>query len=156
MVIYITKKENTVLSRIQTFNPEYDEGIPLKVLQTDLNVHEHNLHDVLKSLAKKDLITYEQKKIKLINEGTEIQTLETKEDVMNIKLDIKEANVVKIIREVVDEDNLVSKYILEGYLLYGPEKITNFRMYHIILSLEIKGIIKKVKKRDGRYYKLIN
>ena len=75
---------------------------------------------------------------------------------MNIKLDIKEANVVKIIREVVDENNLVPKYILEGYLLYGPEKITNFRMYHIILSLEIKGIIKKVKKRDGRYYKLIN
>ncbi|MDD2643885.1 MAG: hypothetical protein PHC65_04315 [Methanobacteriaceae archaeon] len=156
MVVYITKKENKVLTCVHTFDPKYKEGIPLKVLQTDLDVHEHNLHDVLKSLAKKELITYEHKKIKLINESTEIKTLETKEDVRNVKLDIKEANVVKIIREVVDEDNLVPKYILEGHLLYGPEKITNFRMYHIILSLEIKGVIKKVKKKDGRYYKLIN
>jgi DNA-binding MarR family transcriptional regulator len=154
-MVNITKKESIVLERVKIFNPEFEDGIPIKVIQDDLDVHEHNLHDVLKSLSKKGLISYEDMVIKLINEDAFINTVATKEDVIELELDQKEANALKIIESIVDEKNLVPKYVLEGNLLYGPEKISNFRMYHILLSLEIKGILKKIRKKDGRYYLLV-
>ena len=117
--------------------------------------HEHNLHDILKALAVKELVKYENKTVKLINADIEVNSVATKSDVRSLELDQKEANALKIIEGIVDDKNLVPKYVLEGHLLYGSEKLSNFRMYHIILSLEIKGILKKIKKRDGRYYLLV-
>ena len=54
-----------------------------------------------------------------------------------------------------DHKNLVSKYTLEGHLLYGDLKLSNFKMYHIILSLENKNLLKPIKKEDGDYYLLV-
>ena len=56
---------------------------------------------------------------------------------------------------IVDDKNLVSKYTLEGHLLYGDLKLSNFKMYHIILSLENKNLLKPIKKEDGDYYLLV-
>ncbi|MBX7076840.1 MAG: hypothetical protein K1X33_05945 [Methanobacteriaceae archaeon] len=154
-MVTITRKEEIVLERIRVFDPEFEDGIPMKVLQDDLDIHEHNLHDILKALAVKELVKYENKTVKLINADIEVNSVATKSDVRSLELDQKEANALKIIEGIVDDKNLVPKYVLEGHLLYGSEKLSNFRMYHIILSLEIKGILKKIKKRDGRYYLLV-
>lgn len=154
-MVTITRKEEIVLERIRVFDPEFEDGIPMKVLQDDLDIHEHNLHDILKALAVKELVKYENKTVKLINADIEVNSVATKSDVRSLELDQKEANALKIIEGIVDDKNLVPKYVLERHLLYGSEKLSNFRMYHIILSLEIKGILKKIKKRDGRYYLLV-
>ena len=58
-------------------------------------------------------------------------------------------------KSLVNEDNMVSKYILEGNLLYGDLKLSNFRMFHIMLSLENKGLLKRVHKSDGEYYQIV-
>jgi hypothetical protein len=71
------------------------------------------------------------------------------------ELDAKEKESLEIIKELVDENNTVSKYILEGNLLYGKLKLSDFRMYYIILSLENKEILKTIQKSDGDYYKLV-
>ena len=129
----------------------------MKTLQEELNIYEHNLHDILSDLTKKKLInySYSTKIIKLKNITEEINIVETKEDILNLELNKRELNVLQVIRDAVNDENRVSRYILEGKLLYGKDKISNFQMYHILLSLELKGIIKKIKSRDGEYYKLI-
>jgi hypothetical protein len=68
---------------------------------------------------------------------------------------MKEMESYKLIKQLVDENNLVSKYTLEGHLLYGDLKLTNFRMYHIILSLQNKELLKPINKDDGEYYLLV-
>ena len=40
-------------------------------------------------------------------------------------------------------------------MLYGDLKLTNFRMYNIILSLQNKGLLKSITKDDGEYYFLV-
>jgi len=55
----------------------------------------------------------------------------------------------------MSEDKTVSKHTLEGELLYGELKLSNFSMYHVLLSLENNKIIRKNKKVDGDYYRLI-
>ena len=72
-----------------------------------------------------------------------------------IELNIKEKESYNLIKELVDDKNLVSKYTLEGHLLYGDLKLSNFKMYHIILSLENKNLLKPIKKEDGEYYLLV-
>ncbi len=156
-MITITEKENQLLEAIKKFNDQYDNGVPMKTLQEELNIYEHNLHDILSDLTKKKLInySYSTKIIKLKNITEEINIVETKEDILNLELNKRELNVLQVIRDAVNDENRVSRYILEGKLLYGKDKISNFQMYHILLSLELKGIIKKIKSRDGEYYKLI-
>ncbi|MGL6298470.1 MAG: hypothetical protein ACRC1M_04815, partial [Methanobacteriaceae archaeon] len=79
----------------------------------------------------------------------------SKKDVIKAELDKKEEESLEIIKSLVSEDNIISKYLLEGNLLYGELQLSNFRMYHIILSLENKKIIKRVVRDDGEYYRLL-
>ena len=72
-----------------------------------------------------------------------------------LELNQKEKDSYNLIKELVDDKNLISKYTLEGHLLYGDLDITNFRMYHIILSLQNKGLLKTISKDDGEYYLLV-
>ena len=65
----------------------------------------------------------------------EINTVNSKKDLEELELNLKEKESFEVIKKLVNDKNLVSKYILEGNLLYGDLKLTNFRMYHIILSL---------------------
>ncbi|WP_407454442.1 hypothetical protein [Methanobrevibacter sp.] len=154
-MINITKNEEVVLSQIEIFDIEYPNGIPLNVLRKDLGFHEYDLVQILEELKDKDLIIFEDNKVSLSESEKEINTVNSRKDIEELELNMKEKESYKIIQELVDDKNLISKYTLEGHLLYGDLKLTNFRMYHIILSLQNKGLLKSIEKDDGEYYLLI-
>jgi len=155
-MITITKKEEIVFNQIKIFHLEYDEGIPENLIKMELGIYEHELNEILKELANKNLITHENKKIKLKDFDKEIATFNSKKEVIKAELDNKEKKSLEIIKKLADENRIVPRYALEGNLLYGELKLSDFRMYHIILSLENKNIIKKIEKHDGEYYLLLD
>ena len=154
-MITITKKEEVVLNQVEIFNPEYSEGVPIKLLKEELGFHEYDLVQILNTLSEKNLIEFNGGSIKLTISNKEINAVKSKKDVEKIELNIKEKESYNLIKELVDDKNLVSKYTLEGHLLYGDLKLSNFKMYHIILSLENKNLLKPIKKEDGEYYLLV-
>ena len=154
-MITITKKEEVVLSQIKIFISEYPEGIPINFLKKELDFREYDLIQILNSLSEKELLEYNNDKIKVKDNELEINTVNSKKDLKELELGLKEKESLKLIKSLVDEHNLVSRYILEGSLLYGDLKLSDFRMYHIILSLENKGVLKSIKKDDGDYYLLV-
>jgi len=154
-MITITKNEEVVLNQIKIFDMEYSEGIPVNVLRKDLGFHEYDLVQILEELADKDLVIFKDNKVSLSQHEKEVNTVNSKKDVEELELSRKEKESYKLIQELVDEKNLISKYTLEGHLLYGDLKLTNFRMYHIILSLQNKGLLKSINKEDGEYYFLV-
>lgn len=155
-MITITKKEEIILNQVKIFANDYEEGIPLSVLRKETGLYEHDLNDILKMLASKGIVDYQKGHVKLDNYDVEFNTVESQKDVISAELDLKEKKSYEIIKSIVDENNMVSKYKLEGNLLYGELELSDFRMYHIILSLENKGLLKYVRKMDGEYYKLID
>lgn len=154
-MITITKNEEVVLDQIKIFDMEYPEGIPMGVLRQELGFHEYDLVQILEELRDKELILFEEGKVSLSESNKETNTVNSKKDVEELELNIKEKESYELIQSLVDEKNLISKYTLEGHLLYGDLKLTNFRMYHIILSLQNKGLLKTINKDDGEYYFLI-
>ncbi len=154
-MITITKNEEVVLDQIRIFNIEYPEGIPIGVLRKELGFHEYDLVQILEELQEKELINFKDNKASLSDSEKQINTVDSRKDLKKLELNMKEAESYKLIQELVDDKNLVSKYTLEGHLLYGDLKLTNFRMYHIILSLQNKGLLKSIEKDDGEYYLLI-
>ena len=155
-MINITKNEEVVLRQIEIFDVEYPNGIPVNVLRKDLGFHEYDLVQILEELKDKDLITFEDNKVGLSESEKEINTVNSRKDIEELELNMKEKESYKLIQELVDDKNLISKYTLEGHLLYGDLKLTNFRMYHIILSLQNKGLLKSIEKDDGEYYLLVD
>ncbi len=154
-MITITKKEQVVLDQIKIFNIEYPDGVPTSVLRKELGFHEYDLVEILEEIQDKDLVVFKDNKASLSEHEKEINTVNSKQDLEELELNMKEKESYKLIRDLVDDKNLVSKYILEGHLLYGDLKLTNFRMYHIILSLQNKGLLKSITKEDGEYYLLV-
>lgn len=157
-MITITRKEEVVFNQIKIFDVEFDGDIPISALKKELCVgsfHEYNLVQVLNSLSNKTLIEFDGSRIKLMASDKEINTVNSKKDLEELELNLKEKESFEVIKILVNDKNLVSKYILEGNLLYGDLKLTNFRMYHIILSLENKGLLKHINKSDGEYYLLV-
>ena len=154
-MITITKKEEVVLDQIRIFNLEYPDGIPVSVLMKEVGFHEYDLVEILEELQLKDLVVFKDNKASLSEHEKEINTVNSKKDVEELELNMKEKKSYKLIQELVDDKNLVSKYTLEGHLLYGDLDLTNFRMYHIILSLQNKGLLKSIVKDDGEYYLLV-
>jgi len=154
-MITITKKEEIVFNQIKIFHLEYDNGIPENLIKMELGIYEHELREILKELNNKNLIIYEEKKIKLADFDKNINAVDSRQEVIKADLDVKEQKSFEIMKKLVNKDKTISKHILEGNLLYGELKLSNFRMYHIILSLENKGIIKPINKPDGEYYLLV-
>ena len=154
-MINITKNEEVVLSQIEIFDNEYPEGIPINVLRKDLGFHEYDLVQILEELQDKDLIVFKDNVVSLSESEKEINTVNSRKDIEELELNMKEMESYKLIQELVDENNLIPKYTLEGHLLYGDLKLTNFRMYHIILSLQNKELLKPIEKDDGEYYLLV-
>ena len=155
-MITITKKEEVVLDQIKIFNIEYPEGVPVSVLRKELGFHEYDLVEILEELQVKDLVVFKDNKASLSEHEKEINTVNSKKDVEELELNMKEKESYNLIKELADDKNLISKYTLEGHLLYGDLKLTNFRMYHIILSLQNKGLLKHITKNDGEYYLLVD
>ena len=154
-MINITKNEEVVLSQVEIFDVEYPNGIPVNVLRKDLGFHEYDLVQILEELQDKGLIVFKDSKVSLSESEKEINTVNSRKDVEELELNMKERESYKLIQELVDDKNLISKYTLEGHLLYGDLKLSNFRMYHIILSLQNKGLLKSIEKEDGEYYLLV-
>ena len=154
-MITITKNEEVVLDQIKIFNIEYPDGIPLNILRKELGFHEYDLVEILEELSAKDLAIFKDNKVSLSEHEKEINTVNSKKDLEELELNMKEKESYDLIRQLVDDKNLISKYTLEGHLLYGDLKLTNFRMYHIILSLQNKGLLKSINKDDGEYYLLV-
>ena len=154
-MITITKNEQVVLDQIKIFNIEYPDGVPVGVLRKELGFHEYDLVEILEELSAKDLVMFKDNKASLSEHEKEINTVNSKKDLEELELNMKEKESYKLIKELVDDKNLISKYTLEGHLLYGDLKLTNFRMYHIILSLQNKGLLKSINKDDGEYYLLV-
>jgi hypothetical protein len=154
-MITITKNEEVVLDQVKIFNIEYPDGIPLDILRKELGFHEYDVVQILEELSDKDLVIFKDNKASLSDHEKEINTVNSKKDLEEMELNMKEMESYKLIQELVDDKNLISKYTLEGHLLYGDLKLTNFRMYHIILSLQNKGLLKSIHKEDGEYYLLV-
>lgn len=154
-MITITKNEEVVLEQIKIFNMEYPEGIPMDVLRRELGFHEYDLVQILEELQDKELILFKEGKVSLSESNKETNTVNSKKDVEELELNMKEKESYELIQSLVDDKNLISRYTLEGHLLYGDLKLTNFRMYHIILSLQNKGLLKTINKDDGEYYFLV-
>ena len=154
-MIAITKNEEVVLNQIKIFAIEYPDGIPVGVLRKDLGFHEYDLVEIIKELEDKDLVIFKDNKVSLSEYEKEINTVNSKKDLEELELNIKEKQSYELIRNLVDDKNLISKYTLEGHLLYGDLKLSNFRMYHIILSLQNKDLLKPITKDDGEYYLLV-
>ena len=154
-MIAITKNEEVVLNQINIFSIEYPEGIPVGVLRKDLGFHEYDLVEIIKELEDTDLVIFNDNKVSLSEYEKEINTVNSKKDLEELELNIKEKESYELIQNLVDDKNLISKYTLEGHLLYGDLKLSNFRMYHIILSLQNKGLLKPIVKDDGEYYLLV-
>ena len=155
-MITITKKEEVVLNQTKIFIKEYSDGIPIELIRKEVDFHEYDLIQILNTLSDKDLIQFDNDVVLLTDSEKEINAVNSKKDVEAIELNLKEKESYNLIKELVDDNNLVSRYILEGNLLYGDLKLSNFRMYHIILSLENKGLLKRIEKEDGEYYLLIS
>lgn len=156
-MINITRKEEVVFDQIKIFDVEYDGVIPVSALKKALctgSFHEYDLIHVLNSLCDKKLINLNDSNVELIDSEKEINTVNSSKDLKELELNMKEKESFEVIKSLVNDKNIVSKYILEGHLLYGDLKLTNFRMYHIILSLENKGLLKLIHKADGEYYLL--
>lgn len=153
-MIAITKKEKVVLNQINYLQMEYTDGISDNMLKMDLDLTEHQYKEVLEDLERKNLISRIDGKIKALENIKKISVVDTRKEVRTAELDQMELEALKIIRSLTGDDQLVSRYILEGNLLYGNLKVSNFRMYHILISLENKKIIKKIHKKDGEYYKV--
>jgi chromosome segregation and condensation protein ScpB len=151
----ITIKENEVLNQIKVFSGDSKEPVAFSSLKDALGIYEHNLHDLLNSLDEKGIIKYDGSNIQLLELDGEIRTVNSNADVLSAELNKMERDSFEILKSLVDENNMVSRYILEGALLYGDLGISDFRMYHIILSLENKGLIKSIPKENGDYYRLL-
>ena len=154
-MITITRNEEVVLNQIEIFDIEYPDGVPLNLLRKELGFHEYDLVQILKELQDKDLVIFKDNRASLSEVQKDVNTVNSKKDVEELELNQKEKDSYNLIKNLVDEKNLVSKYTLEGHLLYGDLKLTNFRMYHIILSLQNKGLLKSINKDDGEYYLLV-
>lgn len=154
-MITITKNEEVVLDQVKIFNIEYPDGVPLGILRKELGFHEYDLVEILEELSAKELVIFKDNRASLSEHEKQINTVNSKKDLEELELNMKEKESYKLIQELVDDKNLISKYTLEGHLLYGDLKLTNFRMYHIILSLQNKGLLKSINKDDGEYYLLV-
>ncbi len=154
-MINITRNEEVVLNQIKIYDIEYPDGVPVNILRKELGFHEYDLVHILEELQDKGLIIFKDNKANLSESEKEVNTVNSKKDLEELELNQKELDSYKLIQELVDDKNLVSKYTLEGHLLYGDLELTNFRMYHIILSLQNKGLLKSINRDDGEYYLLV-
>lgn len=153
-MITITKQEQLVLDEIKYFKQEYPNGISESIIKSELNITEHEFKDIINDLTRKKLINFKNNKITLIDTNKKINVVKSRNEAKTAELNQMEKYALDILNEMCDEDFTVSKYMAEGTLLYGELKLSNFRMYHILVSLQNKEILKKIEKEDGEYYQI--
>ncbi len=153
LMLHITKKENRVLNQVKYFQNEYNEGVPYRILKLDLDMSEVDLKDILNMLDSKDIVSYDNGTVKLLETGN-VNVWDSQEEVVNEELNQTEEKAFEIVKKFVSGKGKISKPILEGQLLYGELKLTSLQTYNLIASLENKGLIHKIQVPDGEYYVL--
>ncbi|MDR2829845.1 MAG: hypothetical protein LBB45_02215 [Methanobrevibacter sp.] len=166
-MVTTSKREDIVYRHIKTLSLEYENKIPINILKMELEIYDEYLKDILNVLNDKGLILHKNDSIELnkldeeivvednVGSGIAIEDNKTEEEFEELELNEKERKSLNIIENLIKEDKTVPRYLLEGNLLYGELKLSNFSMYHVLLSLENNNIIKMIKKVDGDYYKLL-
>lgn len=170
--------ETSIISRIKYFQTEYPDGVPLNILKLELDLPVEELQQSLLSLEEQEIIFIEDgeyvklvetpaveeegAKVKLENEEVNIKREDDSIQVIPEKPSIDEAKTydltdremkaLDIIKDLADESGHVSRYILEGALLYGELKLSSLGIYNLVMSLENKGIIKKIQVNGSEYY----
>lgn len=152
-MLHITQKENMVLNQIRYFQNEYKNGVPYRIIKLDLDLSEMDLKDMLNMLDSKGIVSYKDDKVTVL-ETDQINVVESVADVKVEELNQKEEKAYEIIKEASGKSGLISKTMVEGHLLYSGLKLNNLKTYNIIISLENKGLIKKIQHPDGEYYTL--
>ncbi|MBI5680905.1 MAG: hypothetical protein HZC47_08435 [Methanobacterium sp.] len=153
-MITITKKENLILNQIKYLKAEYSDGVPYNILKLNLDISETDLKDILNNLENKGLISKIDNYIKIQRVENEINVVKSRKEVIKEDLNQSEGKAFKIIQSLAGDKGIVSRHILEGNLLYGDLKLSNLQMYHLVIGLENKGLIKKIQLNDGEYYSL--
>ena len=147
----LSNKENLVLSQIKYFQTEYNDGVPYGILKMDLDLSENEIKIILDNLEDKGIISIKDEHIKISKKDLKVDPAISEKENRD-ELSQKELKAFELIKELADESGFISRHILEGHLLYGELKLSTTGSYNLILSLENKGIIRKVQKADGEYY----
>ena len=153
-MITITKKENLILNQIKYLQAEYSDGVPYNILKLNLDISGTDFKDIVDNLENKGLISKLDNYIKTQRVENKINVVESRKDVLKEDLNQTEIKAFKLIQNLAGDKNIVSRHILEGNLLYGDLKLSNLQMYHLIIALENKGLIKKIEQNDSEYYSL--
>ncbi|HEY0196351.1 MAG TPA: hypothetical protein VGC02_02140 [Methanobacterium sp.] len=160
--------ETIIVNKIKYFQTEYPDGVPLGMLKLDLDLSVEELQKNLLSLEEQGILFIENEEyVKLVENPTEDSVEESGDTVSEpVKVEsqptIKKADTydltereikaLEIIKNLTDESGHIPRYILEGTLLYGELKLNTLGFYNLIMSLENKGIIRKVQIKDNEYY----
>ena len=162
--------ETIIISRIKYFQIEYPDGVPLNILKLDLDLSVEEIQKNLLSLEEQGILFIENEEYVKLVDNIEEETPEKTEDISQGSVTVEitsevevekaktydltenEINALEIIKGLTDESGHIPRYIMEGTLLYGDLKLNTLGVYNLIMSLENKGIIKKVQIHDSEYY----
>ncbi len=163
--------ETLITSRIKYFQVEYPDGVPLNILKLELDISVEELQKNLLSLEEQGILFIENEEyVKLVESTSGDVVIEELEDTILEDAPVKVSNepvikkavtydltereikALEIIKDLTDESGHIPRYLLEGTLLYGELKLSTLSVYNLIMSLENKGIIKKVQLTDSEYY----
>jgi hypothetical protein len=172
--------QNIILNRIKYFQAEYPDGVPINILKLDLDLSVGVLQETLLTLEEQGILFIENEEyVKLVETSTE-SSKEPIEDINSVsrkksqldpiipndkiperpeKLDTelydlteKEMKALEIIKSLIDDEGHIPRYLLEGHLLYGDLSLKSLGVYNLVMSLENKGIIRKIQIADSEYY----
>lgn len=149
--------EKLVLNAINHFQVEYNEGVPLSILKLDLNLSDSELQNVLSGLIEKSLIEFDQRSVKKLEEKADHKLMSAaKLSKIQEDLDLSdtENRTLNLLLKICGDKGEISRNLLEGHLLYGELALSTKKSYNVLLSLENKGLIRRVHHVDGDYYQI--
>ncbi len=161
--------ETLVLDTIKDYQMEYPDGVPISIL-LELNLSDDDLKATLFILEGKGVIFIEEEFVKLVEQvsvdksilegkavgkGSEINVSDKKLTIDEDKLEELtelELEAYRLIIGLTGDSKRISKYLLEGNLLYGDLELSSLGAFKLIMSLENKGFLKRIHLTDGEYY----
>ena len=161
--------ETIIISRIKDFQIEYPEGVPLNILKLDLDLSVEELQKTILAMEEEGILLIEEEEYVKLVEGFDeaVESEKTSQEpgsagylseepviekAETYDLTDNEIKALEIIKDITDESGHIPRYILEGTLLYGELKLNTLGIYNLVMSLENKGILKKVQIHDSEYY----
>jgi hypothetical protein len=154
-------QEKLIISSLKYLQAEYRDGVPFNILKLDLGLTDDEFKEILLNLKDQGLIFIADEQIKIVEKVSEDNSkVEAHDDAELVKkeeinLSEKESNALDLMHKLADESGRISRHVLEGNLLYGELKLSTLGVYNLIISLENKGLLKKIQLTDGEYYSIL-